>query len=66
MLKRMSKEKEEAIMKYMTLRIQGIGAELTDKDQKILNEIPEEEWKAIRGAIKDLGGKVESGSERNI
>lgn len=49
-------KKEIAILKYMSLRIKGLGTALTQTEITTLNTIPEPEWQGINQAIKELGG----------
>ena len=48
--------KKETILKYMHLRIKGLGTALTQTDITTLNAIPEPEWQGINQLIKELGG----------
>jgi len=50
-------KKENTVIKYMNLRIKGIGTGLTDKEIEIINNIPENEWKGISQLIKEIGQK---------
>lgn len=49
-------KKEIIVLKYMSLRIKGLGTALTQKEIAILNAIPEPEWQGINQLIKELGG----------
>lgn len=40
-------KKEIAVLKYMSIRIKGLGTGLTQKEVEILNVIPEPEWQGI-------------------
>lgn len=51
-------KKEIAVCKYMDLRIKGFGFGLTNEELEIINDIPDDEWRAIRLAIVELGGTV--------
>ena len=49
--------KKETVLKYMHLRIKGLGTALTQKTEiATLNTIPEPEWQGINQLIKELGG----------
>ena len=46
--------KEIAVLKYMDIRIKGIGTGLSEKEIGILNNISDVEWEGISLAIKRL------------
>ena len=48
--------KKETVLKYMSLRIKGLGTALTQTEIATLNAIPEPEWQGINQLIKELGG----------
>jgi len=59
----MKTSKEIAVIKYMNLRVRGFGTSLSGRDIEILNELPEEEWKDMQRAIRDLGGLTQEGEK---
>ena len=54
----MISKKEVAVLKYMELRIRGLGVGLSKGEVGILNSIPSKEWNGIREAIVELGGTL--------
>jgi len=55
--RRWSKEKQNAVLHYMNLRIKGIDVALSNEEIEILRKISKKHWKSIEKAIVELGGK---------
>jgi len=52
------KEEDIAVLKYMKLRVDGVGIGLTREEISLINGIPDQEWESVTQAILDLGGTV--------